>query len=217
MVSPMLARFVFPAFLALCAAAPRAGAHPHVFVDVGLRFETDAGGAVTAVEVTWAYDALFTLLILSDYGLDGDADMVLTGAERARLKGFDLTDWPEGFEGALFLRAPGGEAVTLGPPEALSLRIEGDRLITRHRRPVAQPVAPDGLVVRPYDPSYYAALTLSGALGLPGGCEGRIDPPDRAAADALVESLGGAGREAVFEDTELGVHYADTLVISCAR
>lgn len=211
----MLGRVVICALLAVLAAAPRAGAHPHVFVDVGLRFETGAKGAVTGVEVTWVYDDLFTLLILSDYGLDTDADMVLTDAERAQLKGFDLTDWPEGFEGALFLHKDSAP-VALGPPEALSVTIKEGRLVTRHRRPVT-PVAPDGLVVRSYDPSYYAALRLSGAVGLPAPCDGRIEPPDRAAADALLESLGGAGREAVFEQTEVGVHYADTLVISCAR
>jgi len=195
-------------------AAPAARAHPHVFVDVGLRFETDGQGRLTGVEVRWAYDALYSMLVLSDRGLDTDGDMTLTPAERARLNGFDLRDWPQGFEGALFIETAAGK-VALGPPEALSVRLEEGRLVTRHRRPFG-PVAPARLEVRPYDPSYYAALELSGALHLPDGCTGEIVKPDRSAADARVERLGDAGTEAFFAEVEVGIQYADTLVVTCA-
>ncbi|MGR3461685.1 MAG: DUF1007 family protein [Roseovarius sp.] len=72
------------------AAAPvvvatTAGGHPHVFADVALRFESDARGRLTGVEVTWRYDDFFSLLILSDMGLDPDGDGQLSDAELARL------------------------------------------------------------------------------------------------------------------------------------
>ena len=213
MVAAMLRGFAIAGLLACLVAAPRAQAHPHVFVDVGLRFEADAQGQVTGVEVTWAYDALFTLLILSDYGLDGDADMVLTEAEREVLAGFDLMDWPEGFDGALFIEAGSGP-VLLGSPKAVSVHIEDGRLITRHRRPLG-PVAPGGLTVQPYDPYYYAALSLTGEVALPEGCTGQVQGADRAAADARVDDLGGAQNEATFEEARVGVYYADTLVVAC--
>ncbi|WP_397542394.1 DUF1007 family protein [Roseovarius salis] len=195
-------------------AAPVARAHPHVFVEVGLRLEADERGHLTGVEVTWTYDALYTLLILSDRWLDPDGDMVLTAAERAELLGFDLVDWPEGFEGALFIDTPVG-SISPSPPEALSVRLEEGRLVTRHRRPLG-PVAAPRLEVRPYDPSYYAALELSGAVRLPEGCTGDVVAPDRAAADARVAALGDPGREDFFEEVAVGVHYADTLVVTCA-
>ena len=56
--------------LVLCLPLGNARAHPHVFVDVGLRFEADGRGNLTGVEVTWRYDDFFSLLILSDMGLD---------------------------------------------------------------------------------------------------------------------------------------------------
>lgn len=205
---------VFLAAVFACLAVPQVRAHPHVFVDVSLRFEADGQGRITGVEVTWAYDELFSLLILSDHGFDSDGDMALTQDERAALLGFDLQDWPEGFEGALFLEARGAR-VPLGAPEALSVALEEGKLVTRHRRPVPGARA-DGLAVRPYDPSYYAALSLGAVSGLPEGCRSEIIPPDIAAADAKVESLGGAGREAVFEEVEVGIYYADTLEVTCA-
>lgn len=191
-----------------------ARAHPHVFVDVGLSLEMDAEGRIVAVEVTWSYDDLFSLLVLSDRGLDPDADMVLTDAEKAELMGFDLMDWPEGFEGALFLYA-GARKLTLGAPEALSVGMEGGRIVTRHRRAV-EPVAATEITVRPYDPSYYAALTLGGVPALPDGCEAQVLRPDTEAADAEVEKLGGFDNEGLFEEVQVGIYYADTLVVRCA-
>jgi len=200
----------------LCLAAPTARAHPHVFVDVGLELRTDARGRLLGVEVTWRYDALFSMLILSDRGLDADGDMLLDAAEQELLIGFDLSDWPEGFEGALFVEDAGGK-VALGPPEALSLALSDGRLVTRHFRPVAAPgPLPRRLWLRPFDPSYYAALELTGEVGLPEGCTGAVARPDRTAADALVARLGGPDDESLFEEVEVGIHYADTLEVACA-
>lgn len=196
--------------------APMVRAHPHVFVDVGLVFHEDQAGRMTRIEVTWRYDALFSMLILSDRGLDADGDMALTEAERAALMGFDLTGWEPGFDGALFLRQ-GGADLPLGPPEALSVALEDGHLVTRHLRPVAVPVPAADLVVRPYDPSYYAALSLTGTVDAPEGCEARIVPPDREAAAAQVAALGGFGDESTFEDVLVGGYYADTLILSCAQ
>lgn len=202
------------AFFLTMLCAPAAWAHPHVFVDVTLRFLPDAEGRLTGVEVTWAYDDFFSLLVLEDRGLDPDGDMILTEAERAALLGFDLSDWPEGFEGAMFLYQ-GDRKVTLSAPTPLQAGMEGARIVTRHVRSF-DPIDPAGLVVRPYDPSYYAALSLKAAGGLPDGCRARIEPADTVAADAIVASLGGTSNETLFEEVEVGIHYADTLEIRCA-
>ncbi len=209
---PVRALLLISALLASLAAAP-ARAHPHVFVDVGLSFETDGQGNLTGVEVTWAYDDLFSMLILSDYGLDPDGDMALTEAERAELIGFDLADWPEGFEGALFIDTAGGK-LSLGPPEALSLRMEDGQIVTRHRRPVSTEM-PRGMTVRAYDPSYYAALSMIGEMILPDGCTGELTRADTAAADETVETLGNTGAEDFFDTFEVGRFYADTLEVTC--
>jgi len=206
--------FVLALFQGLTACAPAALAHPHVFVDVTLRFLPDEDGRLTGVEIIWRYDDFFSLLLLEDMGLDPDGDMELSGEERAALKGFDLVDWPEGFEGALFLET-GGAAVALDPPEALDADIEDGRIVTRHLRRFT-PFRPASLTVRPYDPSYYAALTLLRVGGLPDGCKTRIEEADKDAADAIVAGLGGGTNETLFEEVEVGIHYADTLEITCA-
>lgn len=204
---------IIPALLASLAAAAPARAHPHVFVDVGLSFQTDAQGNLAGIEVTWAYDDLFSMLILSDRGLDMDGDMTLTEGERAELIGFDLTDWPEGFEGALFIETEDGK-LALGPPEALSVRMEDGHIVTRHRRPVSA-VLPARMNVRAFDPSYYAALSMTGAMTLPEGCAANLSEADEAEADEQVESLGNTADEGFFDAVEVGRYYADTLLVTC--
>ncbi len=196
-------------------AAPVARAHPHVFVDVTLRFQTDPDGHLAGVEVTWRYDDFFSLLVLEDRGLDPDGDMVLSDQERRALTGFDLTDWPENFEGALFMYHD-GEKIALGPPEPIDVTLEGGQIVTRHLRPFG-PVAADKLVIRPYDPSYYAALSLVAVKGLPEGCAAKIEAPDTEAADAIVAGMGGTSYDPLFfEEVEVGIHYAYSGRITCA-
>lgn len=202
--------------LVLCLVAPLARAHPHVFVDVGLELQTDDQGRLAGVEVTWAYDPLFSMLILSDRGLDADGDMVLTDDEKAQLLGFDLADWPEGFDGALFIDAPDGR-LALGAPRALSVEMRDDRLVTRHFRPLAAPAPmPERLQLRPYDPFYYAALELAGAVRLPEGCTGEIAEPDRARAEEKLDSLTEADDESIFDEVRIGIFFAYTLEVTCA-
>ncbi len=194
--------------------APLAQAHPHVFVEVELTFETDEDGSVTAVEVQWTYDGLFSLLVLADGGYDSDADLKLTEDEKAALLGFELTDWPEGFEGALFLHSE-GEKVTLGTPEAVSVDLVDGQIVSVHRREVA-PVALQGLRAEPFDPFYYAALSLRKVSGVPERCEIRITRPDKAEVANWVSGLGDQSGEAFFEEFRVGKYYTDRLDVTCA-
>lgn len=199
--------------MAVLLVATGAQAHPHVFVDVELSFEADMEGRIAGVEVKWSYDELFSLLILSDRAMDSDADMELTEAEKADLIGFDLMNWPEWFNGALFIETEAGP-VELGPPQALSIELQGGRLVTRHRRK-AGPVETDRLIVKPYDPSFYADLRMAGKPELPEGCTSEIIPPDRSVAMLNMKRLGDPSEEAFFEEAMVGVYYSDTVVITC--
>ena len=192
-----------------------AQAHPHVFVDVALRFLSDDQGQLTGVEVTWSYDDFFSLLVLEDRGLDGDGDMILTDEERASLMGFDLEYWEPGFEGALFLY-DAGQKVHLGMPEATHVAMHEGRIVTKHIRPVP-PLDLNELTVRSYDPSYYGALDLKKVSGLPEGCDAKIIDADTEAANAKVEELGGVGMEAVYDEVQVGIFYADEVRITCAQ
>ncbi|MBE0454597.1 MAG: DUF1007 family protein [Roseovarius sp.] len=204
------------ALAALIAALPvsQAGAHPHVFVDVALGFADDGAGNLTGVEVTWTYDDFFSLLILTDMGLDPDGDGVLTEEELVRLKGFDLAEWPEGFEGDLYIHA-GEEKIALDHPVPTDVRLEEGRIVATHTRSFG-PVLAEGLQVDPYDPTYYVAYTLAGPVTLPSGCAYTIQEPDldesqRAFRDMLAQMTA----EEQFAGVEVGNLFSETMVISC--
>lgn len=192
-----------------------AGAHPHIFVDTAMKVIVSDAGRLEAVEITWAYDEFYSLLIFEDRGLDGDYDGALTAAELADLQGFDL-NWTEGFEGDTYLTRA-GETLALGAPEHLSTQVEDGRITTRHRRAVTQEAAADGAVLKAYDPTYYTAYTLNRGLEVTGGCGGEVTPPDLDQAYTLVEELLYAMPAAQAEDAypEVGEAFADTIRLSC--
>ena len=198
---------------AILACAPMAQAHPHIFVDVSLRFEGDGQGNLTGVHVTWEYDDFFSLLIFEDMGLDPDGDAHLTEAELARLKGFDLIEWPDGFEGDLYLYQ--GEAqIPLDHPAPTGIAVEQGKIVARHYRSFA-PVPADGLVIRPYDPTFYVAYEMAAAPDLPGPCRATVIKPDLDAAAEKVEDLIGDGSEMNYEVVEVGIYYADRIEVVC--
>ena len=209
----MIHRAVVPLFTALLFATPL-DAHPHVFVDVALRFEGDGQGRLTGVEVTWSYDDFFSLLILSDMGLDPDGDGRLTDAELARLKGFDLEVWPEGFEGDLYIHS-GDKKIALDHPEPTGVALQNGRIVAKHERGFG-PVEADGLRVEPYDPTYFVDYTLTGPVVLPDACAYTIKEPDLDESQSeFRDMVAELTVEEQFEGIEVGNIFSDIMVISC--
>ena len=206
----------FVPLLALALLVPHgAGSHPHIFVDTGMKVLVSEDGQLQAVEINWAYDEFYSLLIFEDKGLDSDFDGTLTAEELAKLQGFDLA-WSEGFQGDTYLTR-GGEALALGAPEHLSTEVADGRITTRHRRVLAEPQAADGVVIKAYDPTYYTAYTLSGGLDVTGGCQGSVTPPNLDAAYTKVEELLYAMPADQAEEAypEVGEAFADTVRLNC--
>lgn len=212
-------------FVALATGPFRpAHAHPHVFIDAGLVLVTGADGTITAVEVTWRYDELYSLILLQDYGLDPDFDGALSEAEVAATLGFDL-NWNSGFEGGLVL-ARDGTPLTLGPPEAVSMTLRPDGMIeTTHRRPVSGDPGggPSGGVVEAqvYDAAFYIAFeaTLPSAMTGGAACVPELQRADLDAAyEALEAELAAIGGAVAAEDNfpAVGALFADRLVFACA-
>lgn len=200
--------------LCLCAATPLS-AHPHVFVDVSMTLRTNDAGQVTEVEVTWAYDELYSLLILEDMGLDPDADGVLTDAELQKIKGFDL-NWIEGFQGDLYAVGAGGLPLALVTPVATQTVLKNGMLVSGHVRRFAEPVS--ALTLRVYDPTFYTAYDLQGRVTTPEGCTVGIEAADLDKAYTLVE-------EALYENPpkdddeypEVGEAFADVVRVECGK
>jgi len=202
----------------LAAAASPAVAHPHIFVDAGLTVLRDDAGQVTAVEVTWRYDELYSMLLAEDYGLDPDYDLQLTEAEVAETLGFDL-NWSAGFTGGLTLRQ-GGEDLGLGEPAPVSLRmLDTGQIETTHRRAVRGAEAGD-LVAQIYDPEFYIAfeMILPVTVRDAPACDVDLVRADLDAAyaglEAALEEIGGA---VAAEDNfpAVGALFADRVEITC--
>ncbi|MBF9045036.1 DUF1007 family protein [Rhodobacterales bacterium HKCCE4037] len=215
-------RVPFRPFLIAAALAPWPSAltaHPHVFIDAGLRLIVE-DGRVTAVEVTWLYDGLYTLLLLEDYGLDEDYDLALTEAEVDATLGFDL-DWGETFDGGLEL-SRGGVPMEIGPPEPVGMALVGEegQMQTVHRRPVTDPGGDGPLVAQAYDPEFYAAMEMTGEMVVEGlECEAELIRPDLDAAYAVLDDMmTEIGGSVAAEDNfpMVGEHFADRVVFTCA-
>ncbi|MCE8008430.1 DUF1007 family protein [Aestuariivita sp.] len=195
---------------------PVAGAaHPHVFVDTGIKLVLDDQGQLAGVEVSWAYDALYSMLTFEDMGLDNDYDGRLNSAELGFLNGFDL-NWVEGFEGDLHLEAA-GVPIALGAPEGRGVTVEDARIVSTHYRPLVNPTEADGLILRAYDPTFYTAYDLTRGVTAGEGCRAEVTPADLDAAYTLVEEMLYAMPAADAEESfpEVGAAFADTVVIRC--
>ncbi len=203
--------------LALGLVAAPLGAHPHIFVDTALRFEVNDQSEVTGVTVTWTYDDFFTLLILEDYGLDPDGDSVLTEAELDQLHGFDLIEWPEGFEGDLYVYS-NGQKIEMPRPRPVGVSVEDGFITATHFREI--PAVPtEGLEVLQYDPTYYVAYDVTKGVTLTApDCTATVTDPNQEEAQAAVQAeLDGGSMEDVFNEMRVGVHFSDTVTISCAQ
>lgn len=205
---------------ALLACATPLGAHPHIFVDTGLEVIVDAEGRLTHLRITWAYDEFYSLLVTEDRGLDPDYDGVLTETEVASLNGFDM-QWVEGFNGDTVL-LNGTEEVALSGPQEVTTTFSEGRIITTHLRAVEGDV-PDakGLVIKPYDPTYYTAYEVASKVGIEGNdnCRARVKMPNMSAdLRALQADLSALDANTDPGDVglpEIGEALANEVVITC--
>lgn len=201
------------ALLVAALAAPPLAAHPHIFVATGLKLLRGESGLVEGVEITWRYDALYSLLVLEDMELDADFDGRLTAAELQVLNGFDL-NWVEGFEGDLYAKTAKG-ALGLGPPERRGTRLEKGEIVSRHYRALTPPARAFSL--KAFDPTYYTAYDLGLGVDLPAGCEARVLKADVSAASQKVfELMGDAVDDPDADYPEVGEDFADEIMIRCA-
>lgn len=201
------------AMAGMVALAGPAGAHPHVFMETALEVLRDAGGRAVSLRVTWTYDPFFSLVLITERGLDPDGDGRLTEAETAALQGFDM-NWEPGFPGDTYAFA-GDVPVALSGPREGRARYEGGQIISSHIRDLDVPVA-GLLVVKNYDPTYYTEYTIREVLAE--GCTTEIVAPDlteaeRAMQAALAEIPADVDIEMGFP--EVGAVFAQEVRVTC--
>ncbi|MEP1497705.1 DUF1007 family protein, partial [Pseudophaeobacter sp.] len=147
----------------------------------------------------------------------------LTPDERQRLIGFD-TNWDEGFNGDLEIRA-GGQLLDLsGPMQAGTDLIEG-RIVSTHVRKIEPPVPmQDGpFSIKAFDPSYYTAYEIKLPVTLSDHLQGlclleRIEP-DIAGGLALMKAqLLRLNADADLEENDIplmGGEFATEILVTC--
>lgn len=211
-------RHALPFALGLMTASP-ALAHPHIFVDAGIEVIFNAAGQAEAVRMTWTYDDLISLTLVTERGLDADFDGALTPEEAAALNGFDM-NWQPGFAGDSYALL-GADPLVLSGPSDWTVGYTDGKLTSTHLRRFDAPVdlAGQELVIQSYDPGYYTAYSVkTAAVTGRDTCTAEIFEPDREAADqilqdALAEYSGTDGAETDFP--AVGSAYAEEARIVC--
>jgi ABC-type uncharacterized transport system substrate-binding protein len=211
----------FISLLLICSAASTASAHPHIFVDTGFVFQFDAQGRLMQVEVTWAYDEFYSLLVTEDMELDADFDGKLTPQEQSALTGFDMR-WIEGFNGDLEI-SQGVHLLPLSGPKNYTATLRDGRVITTHVRTI-EGAAPDGapFQIKPYDKTYYTAYDVTLPVTLQGSdvCRSRVLMPDiTKGLLAVQKELSALDADSDPEDKGLpniGADLATTVIVTCA-
>lgn len=206
------------ATLALLLLPSTGWSHPHVFVDASAGMIFDAEGRVTGLSILWRYDAMTTLNLYVQLGLDADGDGALDAGDLARIAQGE-TDWPPDYEGDTYLFQKGAR-VALGRPENASAQMVGDQVEVRFDLPLAAPLpVQDGVVLKLYDPTYFYAYSVEAALtpeSLPEGCAAQVIPFRPSAADAaLQEDLAALSAEEIPDDPQIGARFADELRLTC--
>lgn len=198
-------------------------AHPHLFIDAGVEMLFDDDQRLAAVRVVWAYDAFYSMMTLSDLGLDSDFSGELTDEERAALQGFDM-QWVDGFDGDIVVQLAGAVHELEGPADWTADYVDG-RIVTSHLRPLTERVAvpPEAeLRIQVYDPTYYTAYTIVGTPQTTGrdDCTARVFTPDWEAADAqlmaVLSELAGEGVDAEVDFPAVGEMFSEEVRATCA-
>lgn len=202
--------------LALCALlAGPAAAHPHVFIDGGVDFVLDDQARVTALRVTWIYDAFTSLYVLQSLNFDQDADGALSETERAFLIE-DQTAWDPGFQGDSYLYRDAAK-LALGAPQDGDVTLVDGRLRVTFTRPLTAPEPGDGLVAKLYDPTYYYAYSVTEPPQVLGsGCQATLVPfVANSMLGALQSTLSELTADETPEQADVGALFADQVRLSC--
>lgn len=197
--------------------------HPHVFVDSAVEVIFDDQGRAAALRIFWTYDSFYSLTLISERGLDADADGQLTDAETAAMSGFDM-QWEPDFAGDTYALS-GDRPLALSGPSDWTVDYANEKLTSSHLRRFAEPVAIRDLplVVQVYDPGYYTAYQISKVTMLthaPVGCDAKIYEPDPSKADqALIEALAeyAPGDDVEIDFPAVGANFADETRVTCRK
>lgn len=200
--------------------ASGARAHPHIFVDAHVEIVFDEAGQPEGIWISWTYDALFSMLLVSDMGLDADFTGTISEDERDALDGFDM-NWIEDYHGDTHVTQNGQPLTLSGPVEWASDYREG-QLRSRHLRHLIDlPDPSQEWIVSVYDPTYYTSYGLIGMPDITGrtDCTARVFEPDWEAAGAQLEAaldeVLGSGGDIEADFPMVGALFSEEVRVIC--
>ncbi len=148
-----------------------AAAHPHVWIEATLGIET-IEGKVTAFDVTWVFDDLYSELVRQDFDLDGNGR--LSQEELDGLVGISAANLME-YSFFTHLKVGEEERRIIAVKEFYADVLEDGLVRYRFRVQLPQPIDPrtTPLAIGLYDESYYVDIVLPPndiTLDLASGC-----------------------------------------------
>lgn len=195
-------------------------AHPHIFVEAGVEILFDDAGAPEGLRISWVYDEFFSMLLVSDMGLDPGFTGTLTAEERPLLDGFDM-NWIEGYHGDTHVTQDGSGLRLTGPLEWESDYVDG-QLRSSHLRHFLDHPEPDrDWIISIHDPTYFTSYTITSHPVVTGrmDCTTRIFEPDWEQAGAQLEQaldeLLGAGGDIEADFPPVGALFAEEIWVRC--
>lgn len=209
------------AMITALGLASGARAHPHIFVDAHVEIVFDEAGQPEGIWIGWTYDELFSMLLVSDMGLDADFSGTISDDERDALDGFDM-NWIEGYHGDTHVTQGGAPLALSGPIEWVSDYRDG-QLRSRHLRHLIDlPNPAQEWVISVYDPTYYTSYGLIGMPDITGrtDCTARVFEPDWDAAGAQLEAaldeVLGSGGDIEADFPIVGALFSEEVRVICA-
>lgn len=206
---------LIPALAALALSAAPAAAHPHVFVVVKSEVVFDSQGRVSGVRHDWTFDDMYSAFVTAGVNADGKP------ATQAQLQPLAETNVGDLAEYGYFTSVKAaGQKVEFGPPEAISMVENANKLVTlRFTVPLKQPAsAGRALTLQVYDPTYFVSfdfdkngVTLSSA---PAGCSLSVSQPNPL-AESESKRLGEAFFSGLSPGADFGIKMASRAVVAC--
>ncbi|MDI3470488.1 MAG: DUF1007 family protein [Pseudolabrys sp.] len=166
-------KLIVLAFLAAAAVAPRAEAHPHVWVTFHTQLVYDKAGQLTGIRHEWAFDDMFS--VFATQGIDSKEKGKFTREELAPLAEVNVTSLKE-YDYFTFVKADGKTVALTDPAKGTYWLTFEDSILTLHfTLPLKHPVKAHNLSVDVYDPSIFVDFEFAKkdpvALdGAPPGC-----------------------------------------------
>lgn len=199
----------------LCALAPAALAHPHVWVTVRSELVYADDGSITAIRHKWTFDDMFSAF--ATQGLKKDGQGKVAAEELASLAEVNVTSLKE-FD--FFSHAKiNGKKSAFDAPKDYYLAQDKDVLTLHFTLPFKSPQKTQKLDLEIYDPAYFVAFALADdhpmvLVGAPATCELTLARPD-AGATAAGQRLSEAFFNSLEATRNYGAQFANKVAVKC--